>query len=219
MAAFIDEDLNIPISTHVSSMLPLRMLGNLLYIPNSFARNGRSSSCADGSCASCFEVLFLEFSPHKSPCGSRVGRFLLITPFSRNLNFEHFPVASPAHVTLSFIVVPRIDRDVPGLAEIFPSRSTGCVTPSWQMSPSLEPWVLALPSEVASWPLFDMALCFSIGSERNFGNGCERTSRNSSCWTNEADDSTRHAKNYLCLEYQQIGFGCQHIWFGSWVPI
>ena len=32
--------------------------------------------------------------PHKSPCGSRVTRFLLITPFSRNLNFEHFPVAS-----------------------------------------------------------------------------------------------------------------------------
>ena len=48
--------------------------------------------------------------------------------------------------------------------------------------------------------------------------GCKRTSRNSLCWTNEEDGSSRHEWNSLWLACQQIGFWCQHIWFGSLVP-
>ena len=70
--------------------------------------------------------------------------------------------------------------------------------------------------EVASCPLFDMALCFPITSERKLKKkGCKRTSRNSWCWTNEEDDSTRHAWNSLWLACQKVGSCCQHIWFRS----
>ena len=73
--------------------------------------------------------------------------------------------------------------------------------------------------EVASWPLFGVALCFPIGSKRKLLKWLqERTSRNSLCWTNEEHGSTRHAWNFLWSACQQVGFGCQHIWFGSWGP-
>ena len=73
--------------------------------------------------------------------------------------------------TLSFIDNARIDRITQMLQRIFPRAPRAGVTPSWRVSSSLERLVfcsaIGAPSlEVASWPPFDMALCFPIGSER-----------------------------------------------------
>ena len=42
-------------------------------------------------------------------------------------------------------------------------------------------------------------------------NGCEKLSKDSWCWTGAKDGSS-----YLRLTYLPFGFGCHHLWFGSW---
>ena len=71
----------------------------------------------------------------------------------------------------------------PKAAEDFPSRSTGYVTPSWRVRLRPNHWSWFRDrwnfTEVASWPLFDMALCIRSDQKENYWNGCKRTSRNS----------------------------------------
>ena len=144
-------------------------------------------------------------------------------------NFRFLDLAWSAQISLcehQHLVLHRRSPDwpdVPSLAEDFPSRSAGCVTPSRQISPSLGPLMLALPSvSHHGKSLLDLSLtwrsAFRSDQKENYRNGWQRTSRNSLCWTNGEDDPTRPAKNSLWLECQQVGFWCQHIWFGSWVP-
>ena len=59
MAAFIDENMNIPISIHLFCMLALRMLRRLLTFPISFAETERSCSFFDGSCIPCYSILVM----------------------------------------------------------------------------------------------------------------------------------------------------------------
>ena len=111
-------------------------------------------------------------------------------PVARNLNvlsiflsrhwrtFDFWVLGGPyktpctSMTTLSFIDNHQHRPDAPNPAENFPSRSTDCVTTSVTgLAFTGQPLVLGFatgePSlEVASWPLFDMALCFPIGSER-----------------------------------------------------
>ena len=49
-------------------------------------------------------------------------------------------------------------------------------------------------------------------------NGCKRTSRNSLCWTDEEDGSTRQAWNCLWSTSLRVGSWCPNFWFGSSVP-
>ena len=59
MAAFIDEVISIPISTHSFRMLPWRMLRQSRTFPISSAKTERSCSCTDGSSIPCFSILVL----------------------------------------------------------------------------------------------------------------------------------------------------------------
>ena len=49
-------------------------------------------------------------------------------------------------------------------------------------------------------------------------NGCQNMSESSWYWTNTEGDSTHLSRNFLWSECLQVGFWCQHIWFGSLVP-
>ena len=113
--------------------------------------------------------------------------------------------------------------DIPNSAEDCPSRCTGCITLSWRVSPSLERLVSVSPWVNLHWKsLLDLSLtwrsAFRSDQKENCWNGYKRRSRNSFCWTNEEDGSTRHVWNSLWLTSLRVDFGCQHIWFGPLVP-
>ena len=131
-----------------------------------------------------------------------------------------FPCASLT--SLSFIDIPRIDQTSQNCGR-FSLVLHGLRNTKWTVFAFAGiiglGFAIGEPSqEVASWPPFDMALCFPIGSERKYWNGCKRTSRNSLYWTNEEDDSTHHAWNSLWLACQQVAFWSQHILIWSSVP-
>ena len=88
MAAFIDEDMNSP---HINTFVFNVSTENFEYlavIPTSFARNGRSSSCIDGSETLFLESLSVQVSLYYQSSKIPPGRLV-----SKNLNFWHFPVA------------------------------------------------------------------------------------------------------------------------------
>ena len=71
---------------------------------------------------------------------------------------------------------PCPSSSFPGLTG-YPSRSTGCVTRSWRVSPSVEPWVLASPSVNLHWKSFlglSLTWCSAFRSDQkeNCWNGC-----------------------------------------------
>ena len=146
-----------------------------------------------GNYVDCFPVSIL-----RTP--SRVWRFLVFKLKKRHLKFDElFPcpssnenlsvlnleslrTRSPYACGWSRIILRRspIDRHVQSLAEDFPSRSTSCVTPSWLISPSLGPLVLALPSvNPHGKSLLDLSLtwrsAFRSDQKENSRNGCKRT--------------------------------------------
>ena len=176
--------------------------------------------------------------PHTSPCASRVWRFLQIKQFPGIWTVSFFlsprlrtfgfwilgdPHKSPSAciITLSFIVVPRIDQMSHVVRRIF-LRSTGCATPSWQILPSLEPLVLALPSVNLHWKsLLDLSLtwrsAFPIGSERKMLKCLQENIEKLIMLNKRRRWSHSSYEKLLWLECQQVGFWCQHIWFGPWV--
>ena len=113
------------------------MLGNLLWFLKFFCKKWKIFVMCWWFV--CFMILkFCSWSccPHKSPCGSRVRRFLLITPVPGIWTLSIFlsphlrtfgsgvcavPHKSPyaSMITLSFIVVPRIDRMSQVLRKIY----------------------------------------------------------------------------------------------------
>ena len=144
----------------------------------------RSLSCIDGSCIShVLKLWFWSSTPAKFSlcCWSWTCTFSSPV-FWRCFSCQKF-LWSYSHF-LSFIDILRIDRK-PNLVKRF-SPSSGCVLPSWVVSPSPELLASALPSESLhlksplDLSLFHMALCIPIRSlETNHCNGHERTSRNS----------------------------------------
>ena len=118
--------------------------------------------------------------PYKFPCTSRVRRYLHVVLFPRMwvLSFFLFPhmrtfdfcaLGGPykfpctSLTTLSFVSILQVDRISQILRRIFPRELSGLIFAGIigcgfaTGEPSLE---------VASWPLFDTALCFPIGSGR-----------------------------------------------------
>ena len=160
---------------------------------------------------------------------------------SRNLNVEHSPVAPlenvrllvfgwSVQVSLHQYDHPVLHRRSPGLTRypkscgIFPSRSTGCIKPSWLVSPSLEPLVFASQSVNLHWKSF--LLDISLTKRSAFRSKSERKLLK---WLQENIEKlivlskrrrwshSSREKNTLWLECQQFGFWCQHIWLGSLV--
>ena len=162
--------------------------------------------------------LFLESLPYKSPCTGRVWssswshcfKESELWAFSCRLTWERstsgFWVVRPSLLVLEYdhLVLHRRSPgwpDIPKSCGDFPSRSTGCVKPSWLVSPSLEQLVLASPSVNIHWKSFlDLSLtwrsAFRTDQKEICWNGCKRTSKNSWNWTSEEDDSS-HARNSL----------------------
>ena len=145
--------------------------------------------------------------PYQFPCTGRVRRYLpdVRNPMIWMLNF----FLSPHLTTFDFWALGGPCK--------FHCTSMDCVTPSWRVSSSPESLVLVSPSVNLHWKsfldlFFDMALCFPIASERNLLK-----------WLHENIDKLtmlnkrRRWSNSLWLACQQVGFWCQHIWFGSLV--
>ena len=163
---------------------------------------------------------------YKSPCTSRVRSFLPIALFPGIWTLSIF--LSPHLRTFDFWVLggPYKSPWLTGypkscggfsiaLHELRETKLTGFAFAG--------PVVLASPPANLHWKSFlDLSLtwrtAFRSDQKENCWNGCKRTPKNSLCWTNGEDDSTRHAKNSLWLGCQRVGFWCQHIWFGSLVP-
>ena len=151
--------------------------------------------------------------PYESPCTGWVRRYTPLVPFPRILllssflsshlrildfwalgGLHKFPCASLT--TLSFIDIHRVDRTSQVLRRfslvLHGLRKTKLT--NFSIAGTIFGFAIGEPSlEVSSWRLYDMALCFPIGSERKSLKWCKRTSRNSWFSTNEEDDSTRHA--------------------------
>ena len=87
--------------------------------------------------------------------------------FSCRLTWEHSTSGlwvvrtSPLYLS-DYLVLQRHSpgwQDIPNPAEDFHSRSTGCVTPSWRVSPSPESLALLSPSVNLHWKsLLDLSL-------------------------------------------------------------
>ena len=207
---------------------------------NFFLGSGRPSSCIDGLCPSCFETLFLESLPEQVSLHQQSSKIPPGRPVSRNLSFEHFPVGSSENVRLlgfgwsvqvslyqyDYLVLHWLSPDWLGLSKscggfslvLHGLRNTNSTGLAFAGTIDFG-FAIGEPSlEVASWPLFDMALCFPIGSERKLLNWLQENIEKIIMLKNEEEGSTRHVWNSLWLACQQVGFWCQHVWCGSLVP-
>ena len=231
----------IPISIHWSLVLQLKMLSDPLWFSTSFANVGKPSSSIDDLRSSYYETppLFTFRTSFLTPveledsslssCFQKSACWV----FSCRLTWEfvgwisawvphQFPDAREHRLVLFRQSLDR--RDCSNLEEGSSSHSTGCATPdSWVWtSPSPNALALVLPPVNLHWKsLLVLSLTWhsvSWSDRENYCNGCKRTSRNSWCWTNEEDDSTRHAWSSLWPTYERVGFWCQQIWFELLVP-
>ena len=107
-------------------------------------------------------------------------------------NFRQVMMIRDGHVLQLWLCVHRPHKlphwhspdwpDTPNSAKSF-SRSSGCVQPNLVVSLGFG-FAIGAPSlEVASWPLFDMALCFPTwSSEENHWIGCQTTNSSETLW-------------------------------------
>ena len=147
-------------STHLFINASIEKVEQPAVVPNFFCRNWKIFVmywwfCSRGCC------------PHKSPCACRVWRFLLIKLFSKNLNFELFPVASLENFRFlgfgwcawspcpssSFTGLTRCPKSCGGFPFVFHGlRDTKLTDFAFAGTVGLG---IGEPSlEVASWPLF-----------------------------------------------------------------
>ena len=235
MAAFIDENMNDP---QINTLVFTSSMANFeepVVIPNFFCKHGKTLVKYWW-----FEILLLWNAvlvftarsgfPEQVEFGD--SSLSLLSVFL-SLHFRifdwilawigphRFPGAIP---TASFIIDPELTGSLKSCGGFFLALNGLCNTRFIGFDFAIAEFIgfgfaIGEPSlDVASCPLFDIALLPDRIRKKNSESGCKRTSRNSWCWTNEEDDSTRHAKNSLGLACQRVGFWCQHIWFGSWVP-
>ena len=206
----------LPISIHLSSLLPLRTLS----IRNFFGRKLKilvmywwfvnfifwNSVLGVAACTSFLVPVEREASSWLC-CfqESELWAYTPVVPLEnvRLLDFEWSVQVSLCE--LDHLVLHRCSPDwldIPSFVKEFPSRSTGCAKPSWLVSPSLEPLVWASPLVNLQWKSLlasslTLRSAFRLNQKENCWNGCKRTLRNSWCWTYREDDSIRHAKFLL----------------------
>ena len=168
------------------------MLVILLYFPTSFVRNERPSSCIDGSCTSRFETLSV----------------LGVAARTSFLALVWLPCPSSTFTGLTGIsqILQKIFPRAPRMRN---TKLTGLA------------FVLVSPSANLHWKsLLDLSLTWRSAF---------RSDQKENCWKWLQENIEKliilnkrrrwfHAWNSLWLACQQVGFWCQHIWFGSSVP-
>ena len=128
---------------------------------------------------------------------------------------------SACMITLSFIVVPRIDQMSHVVRKIFLRaprlRNTKLTDFAFAGTVGLG-FAIGEPSlEVASWTLLTWRSAFPIGSERKMLKCLQENIEKLIMLNRRRRWSHSSREKLLWLECQQVGFWCQHIWFGPWV--
>ena len=213
MAAFMRRTWTFTKSTHLSLMLPSKMLSVLLQFPTSFVRTGRSWSCIDGSCISCFETLSLElqYAQVLNLLSIFLSTHLRISDFLLWRGLHRFPCCY-FHFFL-FIDILRIEKIIKILWRVFSLYGLRDTKFNGLAFALVSPLVsLHLKSPLGLFLTWRSV--FRSDQDENHWNGCKRTSRNSYCWRNEEEDSIHHAKNFIWLASRRVGFWFQHVRFG-----
>ena len=172
-------------------LLQLQMLSDPLWIPTHFAYVGKPSSSIDDLRSSCYETLSLCSPPEPVSWCSSSSKIQPALPVSRNLHFECFPVCRltweyslgsrlgfrisflmPGAPPCSFSTFTRLTGLPKSCGGFFLALNGLCKTRFMHLDFATAEFVgfgfaIGEPSlEVASCPLFHMARCFLIGSER-----------------------------------------------------
>ena len=160
---------------------------------------------------------------HKFPCAGRVRRYLPVVLFPKIWILSHF-LSSHLRIfdfwALGGLHIETCRPDVPkfcgGRSLVSHGlRNTKLTGFAFAGIIGLGFAIGERSLEVASWPLFDMALCFPIGSERKLLKGLQETIEKFVMLNKRRRWSTHHAWNVLWLACRRVVFWCQHIWFGS----